>query len=75
MWPAVGYINGLVALTGYSDKKMYGCFAGTKKVYERGSAVNTLPVNGQSTTPSNFNTFKFVQYLDLMHAHKLSLRL
>ena len=34
-WPAVGYINGLVALTGYSDNKMYGCFVGTKKVYGR----------------------------------------
>ena len=27
----VGYINGVVALTGFSYEKMYGRFAGTKK--------------------------------------------
>jgi len=29
---AVGRINGMAALTGFSYKKMYGRFAGTKKV-------------------------------------------
>ena len=28
---AVGRINGVAALTGFYYKKIYGCFAGTKK--------------------------------------------
>ena len=45
---AVGRINGVVSLTGLSYKKMYGCFAWTKK----GGCNNEVTVRRGSTVPN-----------------------
>jgi len=45
---AVGRINGVVSLTGLSYKKMYGCFAWTKK----GGCNNEVTVRRGSTVPT-----------------------